>query len=189
MLVTIDADIIVPLKKVHIDAMVGALAGANCALEKSMAVCVQYEKIAGVNERWDLGLAQECVLESGQRAIRMKALNFLFRRKNATANESSDEYVFSNSKPAKRFASMAGGYGLESALDYAMGRRTAVVRPAQKLLLCQPYRHGRIKQVNEVGAAKRAINERRERLEILLNIRRETKKSHIPSCAGRLLPA
>ncbi|VVB58437.1 Glycosyltransferase AglJ [Candidatus Anstonella stagnisolia] len=100
-LVIVDADILEPLKSETVKKMIlGVGARGENGQVIGMVICPAIEEQNWIG--WDI---------SGQRAISMKALNFLFGVENAE---------LCKSKPAKRFEKMAMGYGLERALNYAI---------------------------------------------------------------------
>ena len=97
--VMLDADLL-NLKTGHIEKLLRHVSGK----EVKMAVM-------GVSEKKNKAVTKEF---SGQRAIKMEALNFLFLK---GVNGSR------HSKSAKRFMRMAEGYGLELALNYAVKKK------------------------------------------------------------------
>ncbi len=109
--VMLDADLL-NLKTGHIEKLLRHVSGK----EVKMA-------IMGVSEKKNKAVTKEF---SGQRAIKMDALNFLFLKGTKGSR---------HSKSAKRFMRMADGYGLELALNYAVKKKfTKFFVPKKQLL-------------------------------------------------------
>lgn len=107
---------------------------------------------------------------SGERAIRMKALGFLF-------SENGAKIELGKSKPALRFTEMCDGFGLELALNWQ-------VRPAAKLpeseglfKLDEAFRKGERSQMLRLKEVTRLIEARMHRKERLLWKRRKTPET------------
>jgi len=101
-----DADIVEPLKREQVEAMI-------CPLEKNGRVeMVIYPPIEG-GRGGDYSLAESEEF-SGQRAFRASTLRFLFEKKAGA----DDRLGFSNSPDATRFRSITDEYALETGLNY-----------------------------------------------------------------------
>lgn len=85
---------------------------------------------------------------SGQRAIRMQALDFLSKTNNP---KGLPEIA---SKPARRFYETAKGFGLELALNKQFAGRTINFSPTTELLTANAYRKGARPQVRESKRAR-----------------------------------
>jgi glycosyltransferase involved in cell wall biosynthesis len=109
-IVTMDADLFGHPKREWFDEMLNQL-GSNSSLDMVVyPVDEKYgdEKVASENQQY-----------SGVRAIRTRALNFLFTKSPANDNE----YIISQSDTSYRFRRMSRGYGLEVALNWQIGWR------------------------------------------------------------------
>ncbi|VVB57535.1 UDP-N-acetylglucosamine--dolichyl-phosphate N-acetylglucosaminyltransferase [uncultured archaeon] len=107
--ITLDADLIpgFTLAPRQISAMINPLE-QNSALD--MVVFPAMEATGKLSDGIETTYEKTPISISGQRALRLASLNFLFC-------PSCDGFMLSNSNPAKRFQSMASGYGLEFCLN------------------------------------------------------------------------
>ncbi|MEM3059910.1 MAG: glycosyltransferase family 2 protein [Candidatus Anstonellales archaeon] len=102
---------------------------------------------------------------SGQRAIKVSALNFLFEGDGL-------DIRLSNSKPAKRFMEMCKGYGLEKTLDYYIKSTSYINRLDFAMRFLEPFRHMSAGcQNEEVDRCLAIIWKRKRRMELLKRVR------------------
>ena len=106
---------------------------------------------------------------SGFRAIKMDALDFLFRGKR-------NENAPFASRPARRFADLADGFGLEKALQNHFNWTCREHYDGKVLIHETPYRKGKTRQEQEVAAAENKINARKNVLKQLLAEKRDAKR-------------
>ncbi len=128
--VTIDADLDVDsfLSAAHIHAVLAPLNGPD-AVDMSILPCK--ERRSSENFGW----MQNPI--SGQRAIRIDALNFLF-----SPPVRSGEFSLSNSSPALRFRQFISGYALEVGLNRRLPSAVYISDKSLDLLIFKlPYRH------------------------------------------------
>ncbi len=115
---------------------------------------------------------------SGERAIRMKALAFLFV-------ESGGGFSFSQSKPAVRFTKMARRFGLEEALDWQVRCSARLKASKGQFRLDCAFRKGRDGQWKDIAETRELIKEREEKWAVLgRNIRRPGPEVARPKLFG-----
>ena len=153
-MLTLDADLL-NLHKNHIRQLIGKVSKPG----KSMAVMEVWEGKA--KESLD-----KCVKESGQRAIKLSALNFLFIEGKGGKLP----------KGASRFLSLSSRYGLERALNHTIPKKnTVLIEPTQELFARKPFHHSPRSQIRCVTKTREAIKRRKmkaDKLRGLLNARR-----------------
>ncbi|VVB58483.1 Glycosyl transferase family 2 [Candidatus Anstonella stagnisolia] len=157
-LITIDADLSGELGKKHIDEMIRGLSEKINGNDVKMSIYPCIEK----------GHISDSGLVSGQRAIKMRALNFMF-------SKAGEETEFSCSGPAQRFFEMVRGYGLERALNYQIqGWKLLSLDRGLWLEFERAYRTGRESaQLSEAKNARALIEDRSSKAAILRSLHRE----------------
>ncbi len=154
-LITIDADLVKPLE-------VGIIPGTiEIIWEPKFGASRIDMAIAPVVE----GNGNGTCIASGQRAILMKALNFLFEGKDG-------EIRFSSSMPAKRFWKMSQGYGLEKALEYHI-RKVVEASWVGCIHFLESYRGGKTikRQEGDVHRSSEMVSALKERLRCLKELK------------------
>ncbi len=156
-MVMVDADLLGRLLPEHIENMLRTL-GPDLSMAVHKCTEGHIDGIENIIPSFN-------PLMSGQRAIRMNALNFLFQRDGS----------LSSSGPALRFFKICEGYGLETALNYRIGnvdnwglsrnpRMAIAPNPPSGLNFKPPLRKGETQQVNNVVRTHVSIAKRVERL-------------------------
>jgi len=158
-MVLIDADMVAAVNK-PVEAMLDLLrAKDGTGSPTLMVVAPSSEGNSKLSHRF-----------SGQRAIRVEALDFLFVKRGA-------DWALSQSKPAERFKEMSAGYGLEAALNHQI--RAVAYLPASEAWFKHDsaFRKGRCAQEHDITNTIRMSAERNRKAEALAIERRFNNKS------------
>ncbi|MCX6769304.1 MAG: glycosyltransferase [Candidatus Micrarchaeota archaeon] len=167
-MITIDADLMSTFTKIHANTMLDVF---DTHPKIDMVVFPGDESYSPLQGCFYVGDQQ---VFSGQRAIKVSALNFLFNKSNEK-NESS--------KTATRFKDMAQGYGLELTLNWQFGKRTYFLAcdPPYVLHFLPSDRRPVLfeKQLADTEKAKTGILARKLELSKLRDIRTTKKQQNL----------
>ena len=167
-IVTLDADLAAdfPVKSKQIRDMLLPLIHDG-ALDMVVYPSVE---LSGLEAEWRFIECEQTQMEiSGQRAIRINALNFLFSKSAGFA------FTLSASAPAKRFIQASSGFGLETALNRTI---KSYIHLSHELAepICAQSAHRKAGddclQNRQIAKSKNIFKIRHERLQTLLSARK-----------------